>query len=202
MQEKETEYLVSIDVDRPIWDHFYMVHPLIVIGSREPDGSWDLAPKHMAMPLGWQNYFGFVCTPQHRTHTNIAREQAFTVSFPRPGQIVQASLAATPRCHDNSKPVLKDLATIPAKHIEGIFLRDAYICLECELERIIDGFGENSLIAGRIVAAHVAASAMRTHARGTPNDRQTVPMLAFLAPDRFAYIRESHAFPFPANFKR
>ena len=25
------------------------------LGTREPDGGYDLAPKHMATPLGWDN---------------------------------------------------------------------------------------------------------------------------------------------------
>lgn len=41
-----------------------MVAPLVIIGSREPDGGFDLAPKHMAMPVGWQNYYCFA-RPAH-----------------------------------------------------------------------------------------------------------------------------------------
>ncbi len=49
--------LVALGVEYPIWDRFFQVSPLVVIGTKEPDGSFDLAPKHMAM--GWENYFVF-----------------------------------------------------------------------------------------------------------------------------------------------
>jgi len=52
--------LVSLDPSRPIWERFFTVAPLVIIGSRDESGAIDLAPKHMATPLSWQNYFGFV----------------------------------------------------------------------------------------------------------------------------------------------
>ena len=51
----------------------------------------------MALPLGWQDYFGFVCTPRHRTYHNARRERSFTVTYLRPTQVLLASLAASPR---------------------------------------------------------------------------------------------------------
>jgi predicted pyridoxine 5'-phosphate oxidase superfamily flavin-nucleotide-binding protein len=58
---------VDLDTARPIWDRFLWVSPLVLIGTVEEDGSVDMAPKHMVTPLGWENYFGFVCTPRHAT---------------------------------------------------------------------------------------------------------------------------------------
>ena len=106
--------LVSLDPKWPIWERFFTVAPLVIIGSRDETGAFDLAPKHMATPLGWQNYFGFVCTPRHRTYQNIRREGAFTVSFPRPTQVVLTSLSAAPRDDDDVKPALALLPTRPA----------------------------------------------------------------------------------------
>ncbi len=83
MLKSVPDELVSLELSLPIWSRFFSVAPLIVVGTREANGNYDLAPKHMAIPLGWSNYFGFVCTPSHRTYQNIQREQAFTVSFPR-----------------------------------------------------------------------------------------------------------------------
>jgi hypothetical protein len=42
--------LVALDTARPVWDRFFTVAPLVVIGTREPDGGYDLAPKHMVTP--------------------------------------------------------------------------------------------------------------------------------------------------------
>lgn len=61
------------------------------------DGGYDMAPKHMARGLGRGNYFGFVCTPRHATYHNAKREGAFTVTYPRPTQVLQASFSATSR---------------------------------------------------------------------------------------------------------
>ena len=97
-----------------------MVFPLVIVGTREADGGHDLAPKHMAMPMSWENHYGFVCAPTHRTYQNIVRDRAFTVSLPTPEQVLQASLAAAPRATDGSKHSLAALSTVPATMIDGV----------------------------------------------------------------------------------
>ncbi len=202
MPQFTSDSLVSLDLDRPIWDRFFCVAPLIVVGTKEEGGGYDLAPKHMAIPLGWENYFGFVCTPQHRTYQNIRRERAFTVSFPRPDRVVSISLAAAPRCDDDSKPALAALPTFPASAIDGVLLEDAYLFLECQLDRIVDGFGKNSLIAGKIVAAKVREEALRFYERDDRDLLLKAPLLAYLYPGRYAKIDRSNSFPFHAGFKQ
>ena len=199
---ERTMALVSLDPKRPIWERFFTVAPLVIIGSREECGAYDLAPKHMATPLGWQNYFGFVCTPRHRTYQNITRQGVFTVSFPRPTQIVLTSLSASPRDDDDVKPSLTLLPTRPAGTIDGVFIEDGYLFLECTLDRIIDDFGENSLIAGRVVAAQVAEDSLRLSDGEDAEVLRSAPLLAYLAPGRYAEIRYGHAFPYPVGFAR
>jgi flavin reductase (DIM6/NTAB) family NADH-FMN oxidoreductase RutF len=194
--------MVSLNVSQPIWDNFFLVAPLVVIGTREPEGGYDLAPKHMVMPLGWDNYFGFVCTPSHHTYRNICREKVFTVSFPHPEQVVLASLSAAPRCGEDAKPALAALPTVPATVIDGVFLHHAYLYLECELDRIVDGFGSNSLIAGQIVAAQVQEQAQRISDEDDQDILSHVPLLAYLSPGRYTTVARSAAFPFHAGFKR
>lgn len=194
--------LVSLPVEHPIWNRFFHVAPLVVVGTKESSGVYDLAPKHMAAPMGWDNYFGFVCTPAHGTYTNAQREGAFTVSYPRPSQVVATSLAAAPRCEGDEKPSLRHLATFQASTVDGVLLEDAYLHLECETHRIVDGFGKNSLITGRVVAAHVHEDAVR---REDADDRDTLlraPLLCYLAPGRYAEISESFGFPFHAGWSR
>jgi len=194
--------LVELDTSRSIWEQFFTVFPLVVVGTLEADGTLDLAPKHLAIPLSWGSHFGFVCTPRHRTYQNIARSGQFTVTYARPSQVVLASLAATPRCEGDTKPVIGQLATFPAKTIEGAFLKDGYLFLECRLERIYDDFGENSLIAGRIVAARVAENARKQADEDEQDLLKRSPVLAYLYPGRFAEIATSNQLPFPAGFKR
>jgi len=194
--------LVSLDPKRPIWERFFTVAPLVIIGSRDESGRFDLAPKHMATPLSWQNYFGFVCTLRHRTYQNIRQQGAFTVSFPRPTQVVLTSLSAAPRDDDDVKPALSLLPTRPAQTIDGVFVQDGYLFLECTLDRIIDDFGQNSLIAGRVVAAQVAEDALRLSDGEDADVLRAAPLLAYLAPGRYAEIRYGHAFPYPIGFAR
>jgi flavin reductase (DIM6/NTAB) family NADH-FMN oxidoreductase RutF len=186
----------------PIWERFFTLAPLVVIGSKEGEGNYDLAPKHMALPLGWDNYFGFICTPRHRTYQNVRREKAFTVSFPKPEQIVLTSLAAAPRCEGGVKSSLTALPTFAAPTIDGVFLEDAYLFLECQLERIVDGFGENSLIAGKIVGAQLQESALREVDRDDRDILLQSPLLAYLSPGRYAIVDRSFSFPFPSGFQR
>jgi flavin reductase (DIM6/NTAB) family NADH-FMN oxidoreductase RutF len=204
MQRYSRDGVVTLETELPIWERFFTVAPLVLIGSREMCGSYDLAPKHMAFPLGWDNHFGFVCTPRHRTYQNIQREGEFTVSYMRPAQLVLTALAATPRCgeKDNEKLSLAALPTFPATKVNGVFACDAYVFLECALERVVDGFGENSLLAGRIVAAHVHQDVLRASERDDQEIIHDAPLMAYIYPDRFTSIDRTYSFPFPAGFKR
>ena len=197
-----TQPLVELDVNEPIWDRFFWVAPLVLVGTREADGSHDLAPKHMAIPMGWQNYFGFVCTPRHHTYSNVKRDGVFTVSYPRPSQLVLTSLAASPRCGEEDKPALSVLPVFPASVVDGVLVDGAYLFLECELDRIVDDFGINSLIVGRIVAARVALDAERMDELEDQALVHDSPLLAYLHPGRFTTIEQSFSFPFPAGMKK
>lgn len=203
MQASEaTQRLVALDVSEPIWERFFWVAPLVLVGTREEDGSHDLAPKHMACPMGWENYYGFVCTPRHRTYSNIRRDGVFTVSFPRPTQLVLTSLAASPRFDGNQKPALSALPVFPASRVDGVLVDGCYLYLECELDRIVDDFGVNSLIIGRVVAAQLAGDSERQDEIDDQDLVHAAPLLAYLHPGRFAPIDRSLSFPFPAGMRK
>ena len=193
---------IRLDVSRPIWDRFFTVAPLVVVGSKEPDGTYDLAPKHMAMPLGWQNYYAFVCSPQHATYRNIRRERQFTVSFPRPTEIVASSLAASPRCEDDTKPALALLPRRRAAAVDGVLIDDCYLYLECTLHSMLDGFGANSLIIGDIVAASASEEYLRMDDRDGGDQLFQSPLLVYVSPGRYATLRETTQFPLPEGFSR
>lgn len=194
--------IVELDASRPVWDRCFMVAPLVLIGTRDADGSLDLAPKHMAFPLGWKNYFGFVCSPKHHTSANIERNGVFTVSYPKPSQVLYASLAASPRYAGGPKTVLQSFATFPAKKIDGDFIEDAYLFLECKHYKTIDGFGDNCLISGEVVAAYAHPDYVRSSEFDDQELIHDAPLFAYLPPGRFASITRSNAFPFPADMKR
>lgn len=194
--------LVPLGLEPAVWERVFTVAPLILVGSREASGETNFAPKHLCTPLSWENHFGFVCTPRHSTYRNIQRTGEFTVTYPRPDQVVLSSLAASGRSDDDTKPVLAALPSRPAVHVDAEFFAHGSLFLECTLDRIVDGFGVNSLIAGRIVAAWSDPAALRTLDRDDADLIREHPLLAYVFPNRFAEIRETYSFPFPADFSR
>ncbi|MGR9106392.1 MAG: flavin reductase family protein [Gammaproteobacteria bacterium] len=202
VNQESKSRLRRLPSNQPIWERFFSVYPLVLVGSKDPDGSYDIAPKHMAMPVSWSDYYGFVCAPTHRTYQNIERERAFTVSYPKPSQIVMTSLAADPRDEEGDKPALAALPTFRAESVDGVLIEDAYLYLECHLYRIVEKLGENCLIIGRIAAVHVDEQALRSEDLDDQELIRQTPLLAYLYPGRFASIERSFSFPFPRGFKR
>ena len=194
---------IELDLKQPVWRKFFMVSPLVVIGTREGD-HYDLAPKHMVAALGQENYFGFVCTPGHSTYQNARREKAFSVSYIRPDQVVLASLTATPRGKEASieKGIVRELATWKASSIDALMMCDAYAWLECALDRIVDDFGQYSLVAGKVIKAYVHQDDLRLSERDEARMIRENPLLAYIAYGRFAEISETLGFPFPKGFDR
>lgn len=192
---------VEIDTSRPIWDRFFTIAPLVLVGTRDEDGALDLAPKHMAMPMGWQNYFGFVCSPTHSTCSNIDRTGEFTVSYPKPSQVLYSSLAASPRM-EGHKPVLEYFETFPAEQVDGEFIEDAYLYFECRHHKTYNDFDSNCLITGEIVAAYAEPDFIRASEQDSMDLIHEHPLLVYVSPGRFASVDRTNAFPFPANMKK
>ncbi len=200
--EHDTGVIVDLTTEKSeLWSQVFLVAPLILVGTREADGTIDLAPKHQAMPLGWDDDYGFICTAKHRTHANVQRTGEFTVSYPSPDQAVAIGQAAAPRINDE-KYGLAMLQTRAAGVVDAPLVEEASLWLECRLERIITGFGEHDLIAGKVVAA----SAPHWNVRSPDVDDADLiarhPLLTYLSPDRFAAVTKSYSFPFPAGFMR
>ena len=196
-----TDDLVELPIGPELWERVFSIAPLVLVGTQEGDG-WDVAPKHMAMPLGWEGFYCFVCTPQHATYRNLKEHPQFTVSFPRPEQILEASFAAGGRFEGNAKPALAAVPRARARVVDGWVVKGCPFYLECELERIVDGFGQNSLIVGRVVAASAASEALRGAEVDDADLVHRLGLLAYLPPGRFAVVRESLAFPYAVDFRR
>jgi flavin reductase (DIM6/NTAB) family NADH-FMN oxidoreductase RutF len=200
-QVAERDELIELSMDAPIWERFFTVAPLVLVATKEADGH-NVAPKHLAMPIGWGNFFGFVCSPSHATYGNLRLHPEFTVSFPRMGQLVPAAMAASARLDDGSKPSLAAVPVFPARRVDGVLVEGCGLYLECALERFVDGFGENSIVVGRVIAASVARSALRGHEVDDADLLHALRPLVYLAPGRVAEVAETHAFPLPVDFRR
>ena len=184
-----------------LWERLFTVAPLVLVGTKEGNG-WDFAPKHLAMPLGWEEFYCFACTPRHATYRNVQAHPQFTISFPGPDQIMDVSFAAGGRSEGDDKPTLRAVPTIVARVVDGRVLEGCRLCLECELEQIIDGFGTASLIVGRVVAAYAPPEALRGAEVDDADLLHRVGLLAYLSPGRFATVRETLSFPYPFDFRR
>jgi flavin reductase (DIM6/NTAB) family NADH-FMN oxidoreductase RutF len=198
-----SEKWVSLDTTRPIWNHFFMVAPLAVVGTREA-GGYNLAPKHMITPMGFDNYFGFVCTPTHGTYKNIMEMGEFTVCFPMPQHTLVTSLTASPRHSGISKEdqIIDALPTRKANEVDALFLEQSYLMLECKHFRTIDGFGDNSLITGTILHAYVHPDYLRVSEQDEQQLLHEHPLLAYVAEGRFAQVGDTYKFPFPKGFTK
>ena len=203
MKKDDFDNFLSLNVNETIWDHFYTVAPLVVIGSIENE-EYDLSPKHMVTPIGFSNYLGFVCTPRHRTYHNIKKEKKFTVSFVRPSQVLLTSLSAIPRCENNhfTKEIVKKIPTITTRRKDNIFIADSYVLFECTLHKIIDGFDDYSIITGKIEAAFVHKDYKIFSEVDQQKHIYDNPILAYIAQGRFASIKETFSFPYPKDFHR
>lgn len=201
MSGSATSELVDLSTATPIWERFFLVAPLVLVGTKEGDG-YDVAPKHLATPLGWDNWFGFVCSARHATYRNLAAHPEFTVSVPGADLILETSLAAGGRQADSSKPSLAAVPTFPARAVDGVLVERCGLYLECELERTLDGLGENSLLIGRVVAASAPRAALRGPEVDDADLLHALRPLVYLAPGRFGVVETTHAFPHPAGFSR
>jgi len=193
--------LVPLPVDGRLWEQVFTVAPLVLVGTVEGK-AFDIAPKHLATPLSWEGLFGFVCSPDHATYRNIRVQREFTVSFPPAEGIVETSLAAGGRSGDGEKPSLAAIETVPARVVAPPLVDGCLLYLECKLARFVDGLDRNSLVVGRIVAASAPQEALRGAEIDDADLIHRLGLLAYLAPGRFASVRDSHAYPYPADFRR
>lgn len=192
--------LVELPLGPSLWERVFVPAPLVLVATKEGDGV-DVAPKHMAMPLGWEGFYCFVCSPRHATYRNLVEHPQFTVGMLRPEQVVPASLAAGGRFEGGAKPSLAAVPTMPARVVDVPLVRGCALNLECELDRLIDGFGANSLVVGRVVAASAAPDVVRAAEIDDADLVERDGLLVYLAPGRFAVVRDSHAFPYPVDFR-
>ncbi len=203
MDTLQSNIYTPLELKNGIWDRVFTIAPLVVIGTKEMEG-YDLAPKHMATPMGFGNYFGFVCTPRHGTYHNIKKTGNFSVSFPRPGQLVTTALSATPRAGNVSKSegIVEQLPIMKASTMDVPVVKGAYLYLECRLFKIVDGFDSYSLITGSITAAYVHQAYLRVSDQDEQEQLRENPLLAYIANGRYASVGDTYNFPFPKDFKR
>ncbi|MGB9375308.1 MAG: flavin reductase [Jiangellales bacterium] len=196
----EPSRYVPLSLQGAVWDDYYSVAPLVLIGTIEVDGSPDVAPKHLAMPLSRGPLFGFVCRPEHATYRNAVATSSFTVGYPSPAMVLQASLAAGPRDAEGGKPTLDMVSLSPARVVDGVVVDGCRVQLECRLERVIDDLDDSALIVGRVVAAHASEQALREAPDTAKDAPPNAPLLVYVHPGRVAAVHETKPFPYHRGF--
>jgi flavin reductase (DIM6/NTAB) family NADH-FMN oxidoreductase RutF len=187
--------LLSLDLDQPIWDRFFSVAPLVVVGTRNADGSHDLLTTHQGFTLAPANLFAFLAPPEDAAVENSLRTRTFAVSFPQPHQVAEASLAAAVAGREGRHPMSAEIPTFPTRRIDAVLMTGARLFLECETDRVVEHLGGRVLVIGRIVAAHLDRDSRRLSERDDYDLLENHPLLAFIAPGRFAAIEHTDAFP-------
>ncbi len=203
MEAISEQHITQLNVKQSLWDQVFTIAPLVVVGTKENKG-YDLAPKHMVSPIGFGPYFGFVCTPRHGTFRNIRETGEFTVSFPKPDQLVFTSLSASPRQESISKSdaIQETLPVVKALGMDAPLVDGSYLYLECRFYKLIEGFDDYAIITGEVVAAYADKEYARLSELDEQEQLQNNPLLAYVAPGRFARISQTYNFPFPKDFKR
>ena len=187
--------LLSLELEQPIWDRFFTVAALVVIGTRNTDGSYDLFGTHQGYPLEPANLFAFLASPLETAVANALRERAFSVSFPRPQQVVEASIAAAAATDKGPHPLAAEIQTFPAQRIDAPLLSKAQLFLECQVDRVVEDLDDRVLVIGSLVAAHLDPDCRRLSDRDDADLLRRNPLLAFVAPGRVTAIAQTDAFP-------
>ena len=94
------------------------------------------------------------------------------------------------------------LPTFKGKYVDSLLLTDSYLFLECKLFKVIDGFGNNSLITGVIQSAYADIDYVRQSERDDQEMIYEFPLLAYLPYGRYAIVKKTFNYPFPKDFKR
>lgn len=155
----------------------------------------------MAIPMGWGNYFWFVCTASHRIYQNIPREGGFSVGYPTAVLVLMAALAVSPRWGDDSNAELMPFPSPFAAEVQSPRQLEPSLFLGCRLDRVVDNFGLNISIVGRFVPAQIRAAALRRDDKEDEDTATRLPLLAYASPGRFVTIDKSVALLFPAGFR-
>jgi hypothetical protein len=186
--------LIELDVAQPVWDRFFWVAPLVLVGTREANGSH----RPRAQAHGHAHGLGeFLRLRLHATAPHLRQYRTQRACSPFPTRALPNWFwpAWPPRraAARRTSPRLAALPVFPASVVDGELLEGGYLFLECELDRIVDGFGENSLIVGRVAAAQVDTRSERRarSGRSAAMVLQMRRLLAYLHPGRFADDQEA-----------
>jgi flavin reductase (DIM6/NTAB) family NADH-FMN oxidoreductase RutF len=184
------------------YGRYFTVKPLILVTTLGPTGLPNVAPKTQNMDVGRrEQYFAFVCTPQHHTYQNAKANREFVVNYPGP-ELIEKVSAAAQLAEDSDEIVLAGLTSIPSLVVKPPRIKECYLHLECKLLETKD-LEDSSLILGKIVARSADEEFSFERGKSKENIRllSEHPLLAYVYPDHYAKISVAEEFAFPKNYK-
>jgi flavin reductase (DIM6/NTAB) family NADH-FMN oxidoreductase RutF len=181
---------------------YFTVKPLILVTTLGPKGLPNVAPKTQNMDVGrHEQYFAFVCTPEHHTYQNVKMNREFVVNYPGPELIDRVSAAAQP-AEDVDEIALAGLTSFPSIVVKPPRIKECYLHLECKVVEIKD-LEDASIILGKIVARSADKEASFERGKSKENIRllSNRPLLAYVYPDHYTKISVANNFIFPKSYK-
>ena len=139
--------------------------PIAFVASVDPDGGTNLAPFSSFMILSVEEgLLGFSVGPggygPKRTLANIRRHPEYVINTVSEGLAAPVQLCGEWQGDGVDKASLAGLALLMGEAVRACRVAAAPIHFECRLHGITT-FGERHLVAGRIVAMHVAAGLLQ-----------------------------------------
>jgi flavin reductase (DIM6/NTAB) family NADH-FMN oxidoreductase RutF len=141
--------------------------PIALVTTLSANGAVNAAPFSSFIALSPKPpMLGFVCGGwegrQKDTLTNIARTKSFVVNVVCEAMAEAVEQCAAPLAPGESEIELSKLGTLPSLRVAAPRVAEAPIAFECRLRRLV-GFGDapDTLVAGRVVAAHAASGIVR-----------------------------------------
>lgn len=181
---------------------YFTVKPLILVTTLGPQGLPNVAPKTQSMDMGRsEEYFAFVCVPEHHTYQNAKANGEFVVNYPCP-ELIEKVSASSQHTENVDEITLAGLTAIPSLVIKPPRIKECRVHLECKLVDVID-LDTASIIVGKIVArsADKEVSFERGKAKENIKLLSKHPLLAYVYPDHYAKLHVAEEFLFPKNYK-
>jgi flavin reductase (DIM6/NTAB) family NADH-FMN oxidoreductase RutF len=181
---------------------YFTVKPLILVTTLGSTGLPNVAPKTQNMDVGrCEQYFAFVCAPQHHTYQNAKANKEFVVNYPGPELIGKVSATAQ-LAEDSDEIALAGLTSITSLVVKPPRIKECYLHLECKLLEIKD-LEDSSLILGNVVARSADKAVSFECRKSRENIRllSKRPLLAYVYPDHYTKISFAEEFVFPKNYK-
>jgi len=176
---------------------FFRSANLVLVTTLASSGVPNVAPKTQVMPVGRKGYWAFACCDRHHTYQNVIQQGEFVINFPGPELIEQVSQAAREFPPGTDEISEAGLTAMGSQEVRVPSIAECRVHLECKRYQVIDGYGEESLIVGEVVAVTVDEELVDAGAELL----EEYPLLVYVYPGHYTGIEHVKRFRFPRNYK-